>query len=54
MKKSFILLSTMVMVLLSACNKNLQKPEDLTVNPDPLTVVGGMVNADIKIGRAHV
>ena len=47
MKKSFILLSTMVMVLLSACNKNLQKPEDLTVNPDPLTVVGGMVNADI-------
>ena len=47
MKKSFILLSAMAMMLLTACNKNLQKPEDLTVNPDPLTVVGGMVNADI-------
>ena len=47
MKKSFILLSAMAMMLLTACNKDLQKPEDLTVNPDPLTVVGGMVNADI-------
>lgn len=47
MKKSFILLSAMFMVLLTACNKELQKPDDLVVNPDPLTVVGGQVNADI-------
>lgn len=46
MKKSLFLLSAMAMVLVS-CNKDLQKPEDLQVNPDPLTVVGGMVNADI-------
>ena len=47
MKKSLFLLSAMALVLLTACNKELQKPDDLVVNPSPLTVVGGQVNADI-------
>ena len=47
MKKSLFLLSAMAIVLLTACNKELQKPDDLVVNPSPLTVVGGQVNADI-------
>lgn len=47
MKKSFILLSTVALMLLTACNKELQKPDDLVVNPDPLTEVGGMVKCEI-------
>ena len=47
MKKSFILLSAMAIFLLTACQKELQKPDDLVVNPDPLTEVGGIVKCDI-------
>ncbi len=47
MKKSLFLMSAVAVVMLTACNKELQKPDDLVVNPSPLTVVGGQVNADI-------
>ena len=46
MKKGLFLLSALAL-LLTACNKNLQRPDDLKVNPDPLVVVAGEVNADI-------
>lgn len=47
MKKSLFILSAIATVLLASCNKELQKPDDLVVNPSPLTVVGGQINADI-------
>ncbi len=47
MKKTLILLSAMALTLLTACNKEMAKPEDLVVNPNPLEVRGGIISADI-------
>lgn len=47
MKKSFILLSAVALALLTACNKTLPTPEELNCNPNPLTVVGNEVKAEI-------
>ncbi|MCM1034820.1 MAG: tetratricopeptide repeat protein [Paludibacter sp.] len=47
MKKSLSILSVLALVLLTSCNKTLPKPEEINVNPSPLTVVGGQVNAEI-------
>lgn len=47
MKKSFVLLSVIAMALLTACNKPLPTPDELSCNPNPLTVVGGTVTAEI-------
>lgn len=45
MKKG-LLLSIIAAAVLTSCGK-LQKPEEINVNPNPLTVVGNKVNADI-------
>ncbi len=47
MKKSLSILSVIALLALTSCNKTLPKPEEISVNPSPLTVVGGQVNADI-------
>lgn len=47
MKKSLSILSVLALVLLTSCNKTLPKPEEINVNPSPLAVVGGQVNAEI-------
>lgn len=47
MKKGLSILSVLALVLLTSCNKTLPKPEEINVNPAPLTVVGGQVNAEI-------
>ncbi len=46
MKKSFFFLSLMAAVLLTSCGAPVQ-PEQISVNPNPLTVVGNKVNAHI-------
>ena len=46
MKKSFLFLSLMAAVLLTSCGAPVQ-PEQISVNPNPLTVVGNKVNAHI-------
>ncbi|HCS88081.1 MAG TPA: hypothetical protein DIW30_06725 [Bacteroidales bacterium] len=47
MKKSLSILSVIALLALTSCNKTLPKPEEINVNPSPLTVVGGQVNAEI-------
>ena len=47
MKKSLSILSVFALLVLTSCNKTLPKPEEINVNPSPLTVVGGQVNAEI-------
>lgn len=48
MKKSFYFLSVVAIALLAAsCNKELPKEVNVTVDPNPLTVVGGEVNCVI-------
>ena len=46
MKKSLFLVSVLAAALLTSCGKPVA-PEQVTVNPSPLTVVGDKVNADI-------
>lgn len=46
MKKG-LFLSIIAVAMLTSCSKTLPKPEEITVNPNPLTVVGDKVNADI-------
>ncbi len=46
MKKSLIFASVFAMVMLMSCGTAVQ-PEQVTVNPSPLVVVGNQVNADI-------
>ena len=46
MKKSFLFLSLMAAILLTSCGAPVQ-PEQISVNPNPLTVVGNKVNAHI-------
>lgn len=47
MKKTVSILSVIALIALTSCNKTLPKPEEINVNPSPLTVVGGQVNAEI-------
>jgi hypothetical protein len=47
MKKSLFLLSLAAVVLMTSCSKIVDKPQEIKVNPDPLTFVGGVMNADI-------
>lgn len=47
MKKIFILLSVVVLAMLTSCNKTMPTPDELNCNPNPLTVVGGKVSAEI-------
>ena len=47
MKKSLFLLSLAALVLMTSCSKIVDKPQEIKVNPDPLTFVGGVMNADI-------
>ena len=46
MKKGFLFLSLMAAILLTSCGAPVQ-PEQISVNPNPLTVVGNKVNAHI-------
>jgi len=46
MKKSFLFLSLVAAILLTSCGAPVQ-PEQISVNPNPLTVVGNKVNAHI-------
>ena len=46
MKKNLFLLSIIGLALLSSC-KSLEAPEQLSCNPNPLTVVGNNVKAEI-------
>lgn len=47
MKKQTLLIGLIAMAILTACNNSLPNPEQISVNPSPLTVVGDKVNADI-------
>ena len=47
MKKSLFLVSVIAVAMLTSCGKTLPQPEQVNVNPNPLTVVGNKVNADI-------
>ena len=44
MKKG-LFLSIIAVAMLASCSKTLPQPEEITVNPNPLTVVGDKVNA---------
>ncbi len=48
MKKTLFLVSAMALMLLTACSKDLGQPQKITVNPSPLEVKGGNIDADIK------
>ena len=48
MKKNLFFVSIMAIAMLASCSKNMPQPEEITVNPNPLTVVGNKVNADIR------
>ena len=47
MKKGLFLGLIAAAVMLASCNKTLQKPDEITVNPSPLVLKGGMVDAEI-------
>ena len=47
MKKGLFLSLIAAAVMLASCNKTLQKPDEITVNPSPLEKVGNKVNAEI-------
>jgi len=47
MKKSLFLVSIIAVALLTSCGNSMPQPEQITVNPSPLAVVGNKVNADI-------
>ncbi len=47
MKKSLFLVSIFAVALLTSCGNSMPQPEQITVNPSPLAVVGNKVNADI-------
>lgn len=47
MKKSLFFVSIIAVAMLASCSKTLQQPDQITVNPNPLIVVGNKVNADI-------
>ena len=47
MKKSFLFVTILATAMLASCSKVVQQPEQINVNPNPLTVVGNKVNAEI-------
>ena len=47
MKKGLFLSLIAAVVMLASCNNTLQNPEQINVNPSPLTKVGNKVNAEI-------
>lgn len=47
MKKSFFFMAVIAAAMLTSCGAPIQ-PEQLSVNPNPLTVVGEKVNAEIR------
>ena len=47
MKKGLFLSLIAAVAMLASCSKTLPQPEEINVNPSPLTVVGNKVNADI-------
>lgn len=47
MKKGLFLGLIAAVVMLASCNKTLQKPDEITVNPSPLILKGGKVDAAI-------
>ena len=47
MKKGLFLSLIAAVAMLASCNKTLPNPEQINVNPSPLEVKGGKVNADI-------
>ena len=47
MKKSLLFSLIAAAVVLASCNKTLPNPEQITVNPSPLELKGGKVNAEI-------
>ena len=47
MKKGLFLSLIAAVAMLASCNKSLPNPEQISVNPSPLEVKGGKVNADI-------
>ena len=47
MKKGLFLSLIAAVAMLASCNKTLPNPEQISVNPSPLEVKGGKVNADI-------
>ena len=47
MKKGLFLSLIAAVALLASCNKTLQKPDEITVNPSPLQKIGNKVDADI-------
>ncbi len=48
MKKIQFFASVVAIAMLTACGNTLPQPEEITVNPSPLKVVGNRVNADIS------
>lgn len=48
MKKHFFILSIIAAAMLVSCSKTLPQPEQISVNPNPLTVVGDKVNVEIR------
>ncbi len=46
MKKTLLFLSVIALALMTSC-KGLQAPEEISCNPNPLTVVGNEIKADI-------
>lgn len=48
MKKIQLFASIIAVAMLTACGNNLPQPEEITVNPSPLKVVGNKVSADIS------
>ena len=46
MKKGLFLSLIAAVAMLASCNKSLPNPEQISVNPSPLEVKGGKVNAD--------
>ncbi len=47
MKKGLLFSLIAAMVVLASCNKTLPNPEQISVNPNPLVLKGGKVNAEI-------
>ena len=47
MKKGLFLSLIAAVALLASCNNSLQKPDEITVNPSPLELKGGKVDAAI-------
>ena len=47
MKKGLFLSLIAAAVVLASCNKTLPEPERIAVNPSPLELKGGKVNAEI-------